>query len=130
MFIRQTSYLKKLVITTEERSITWVVLRRACEIQIALDGKVLLHTVLRYSISYGMLCGGYPSVSARIFADNTGSSFELPVLVSPNGPIEVLLQYQLLHQSKSNSWHVKLHLAVRLLLIYAEANPCDQETSR
>jgi hypothetical protein len=57
-------------------------------------------------------------VSARIFSDNTGSFFELPMLISPNGPIKLLSEFQLLHQAKSNSWHVKLHLAVRLLLTY------------
>jgi hypothetical protein len=66
---------------------------------------------------------GYTSVKALIYGDNSGGRIELPILVSYDGPVKPLLQYQLLHQSNSHSWHVKLHQAVRLLLLYAAANP-------
>lgn len=54
--------------------------------------------------------------------DNTGSSIELPVLITPKGPVERLLRYQILFHHKSASWQRKLCCAVRLLLEYAVAN--------
>jgi hypothetical protein len=65
---------------------------------------------------------GYASVKASIYEDNSGRKIDLPILVSCDGPVKPLLQYQLLHRSKSLSWHAKLHQAVRSLLLYAAAN--------
>ena len=73
---------------------------------------------------------GYTSVKALVYGDNSGRRIELPILVSYDGPVKPLLQYQLLHQSNSHSWHVKLHQAVRLLLLYAAANPDSYLTPR
>ena len=73
---------------------------------------------------------GYTSVKALIYGDNSGRRIELPILVSYDGPVKPLLQYQLLHQSNSHSWHVKLQQAVRLLLLYAAANPDSYLTPR
>lgn len=73
---------------------------------------------------------GYPTVSASIYIDRTGSSIGLPILVSAEGPVMPLLRYQILNHANSNSWHVKLLQAVRLLLLYAAANPDSYEKPR
>lgn len=65
---------------------------------------------------------GITTVRARLYSDNTGSYVELPVLLSKEGLIISMIEYQSLFCGKSLSWQRNLCNAVRLLLEFASAN--------
>ncbi|MDH6182648.1 gamma-mobile-trio recombinase GmtY [Polaromonas sp. CG_23.6] len=68
----------------------------------------------------------FPIVRAKIFTDNTGVSREMPVLLTPNGPLLPLIEY-CLSKNRSLSWINKLLRAVALFLDYLEANSDQPE---
>jgi hypothetical protein len=71
-----------------------------------------------------------PSVTstARIYTDSTGAYIEIPVLLTPSGPLMPLMDYCVSrHHDRSISWMKKLIQAVGLFLDYHEANPDEPE---
>lgn len=70
----------------------------------------------------------YVSSTARVYADTTGSYSEIPVLLTPTGPLMPLLDYCVSrHHDRSISWMKKLIKAVSLFLDYLDANPDEPE---
>ncbi|WNO03170.1 gamma-mobile-trio recombinase GmtY [Rhodoferax mekongensis] len=62
-------------------------------------------------------------VVARVYTDETGISYEMPVLLTPQGPVHVLLDYLLEHwDTRSPSWMLKVTSSVRLFLDYLDAH--------
>ncbi|MFM0337960.1 gamma-mobile-trio recombinase GmtY [Paraburkholderia fungorum] len=60
----------------------------------------------------------------RVFTDETGISYVIPILLTMNGPVEVLVDYLLEHwDSRSPAWMLKVIRAVRLFLDYVDAHP-------
>lgn len=73
---------------------------------------------------------GLATATAHIIQDDTGVALELPVLLTDAGPLDGLLNYQLLFHERSRAWHIKLCQAVRLLLEYAAADAGALERPR
>lgn len=75
-------------------------------------------------------CAGQPialtKVRAKVLTDQTGVFTEIPVLLTPYGVLEPLLQY-CIDQShvRSFAWMNKLVRAVKLFLQYASVHPTD-----
>jgi site-specific recombinase XerD len=65
-------------------------------------------------------------VTGKVVRDNTGASVEIPVLISPVGPIRPLIDY-CLSRKRSLSWQEKLVRAVKLFLEYLQANATNRE---
>src|SRR6186713_1714240 len=65
-------------------------------------------------------------VRAKVLTDQTGVFTEIPVLLTPYGVLEPLLQY-CIDQShvRSFAWMNKLVRAVKLFLQYASVHPTD-----
>lgn len=68
--------------------------------------------------------------TARVHTDNTGAYSEIPVVLTPAGPLEPLVDYCISQHYRSLSWMRKLISAVGLFLDYLEANPDEQEQWR
>lgn len=65
-------------------------------------------------------------VRARVLTDQTGAWVEIPVLLTPYGVLEPLLQYCIdLSHVKSFTWMNKLIRAVKLFIQYASVHPAD-----
>lgn len=64
------------------------------------------------------------TVRARVYTDETGLYFEIPVLLTAAGPVTVLVDYFLDHwDTRSSEWMVKVASSVRLFLDYLDAHP-------
>jgi len=60
----------------------------------------------------------------RVFTDETGISYVIPVLLTKDGPVEELVDYFVDHwDSRGTEWMVKAIRAVRLFLDYLDAHP-------
>ena len=61
---------------------------------------------------------------ARVFTDESGIYYEMPVLLTANGPVYVLLDYLIAHWDiRSPDWMRKVTASVRLFLDYLDAHP-------
>lgn len=70
-------------------------------------------------------------VTARVYADSSGASADIPTLLTPQGPLAPLLDYCLHHNhDRSHSWMRKLIHAVGLFLDYIEVNRSEEEPWR
>jgi len=65
-------------------------------------------------------------VSGKVYSDNTGTSIQLPVLMTPQGPVRPLIDY-CLSLRRSLSWQEKLVRGVKLFLEYLEVNAAQGE---
>jgi len=73
----------------------------------------------------------FVTVKARIYTDTTGACTELPVLLTPAGVLEPLLDYCLYRShDRSLTWATKVIRSVRMFLEYLHANPSDRDTYR
>lgn len=71
------------------------------------------------------------SVSARVVTDSTGAISELPVLLTPTGVLQPLLDYCLARShDRSLSWMRKVVQATTLFLQYLKANPDEPDSHR
>jgi hypothetical protein len=71
----------------------------------------------------------FVTVKARVYADATGASIELPALLTPAGVLEPLLDYCLYRShDRSLTWMRKVTRSVRMLLEYIQANPKECDT--
>ncbi len=70
-------------------------------------------------------------VKARVYTDSTGAYAELPVLLTPAGILEPLLDY-FLHRfhDRSLAWMTKVIRSVRMFLEYLQTNPAERDTHR
>lgn len=65
-------------------------------------------------------------LTGKVIVDNTGVSREMPVLITPAGPVRSLIDYNLsLHRSLS--WQEKLTRATKLFLEYLDVNTIPGE---
>lgn len=64
---------------------------------------------------------------ARIHTDDTGAYSELPVILTPAGPLVQLVDYCVSRHDRSLSWMKKLVAAVGLFLDYLDANSEEPE---
>lgn len=73
----------------------------------------------------------FVTVKASVYTDATGAYTELPVLLSPTGVLEPLLDY-FLHRSHDRSlpWMTKVIRSVRMFLEYLQTNPAEFDTYR
>lgn len=73
----------------------------------------------------------FVAVKARIYTDTTGAYAELPVLLTPVGVLEPLLDYCLYRShDRSLAWMTKVIRSVRMFLEYLQTNPTEQDTYR
>jgi len=61
-------------------------------------------------------------LTAQVTIDNTGSRFELSVIITSEGILKSHLDYLIVFRGKSESWKNRSVFAVRLLLDYMNAN--------
>ena len=69
-------------------------------------------------------------VTAKVYTDESGIFYEMPVLLTADGPLDVLLDYLVEHwDSRSPSWMVKVTSSVRIFLEYitVHANYEDEQ---
>ena len=73
----------------------------------------------------------FVTVKARIHTDATGVYTELPVLLTPAGVLEPLLDYCLYRShDRSLTWMSKVTRSVRMFLEYLQSNPAERDTYR
>ncbi len=66
---------------------------------------------------------GSTVVTGQVYTDETGIAFEIPVLLTLQGPIEVLVDYFIAHwDGRSTEWMRQVTASVRLFLEYLEAH--------
>lgn len=65
-------------------------------------------------------------VSGKVFSDNTGSSVQMPILLTNNGPVRPLIDY-CLSMRRSLAWHEKLLRAAKLFFEYLEVSAIQGE---
>ncbi|RDK05267.1 gamma-mobile-trio recombinase GmtY [Cupriavidus lacunae] len=71
----------------------------------------------------------FVTVKARVYTDATGVYTELPVLLTPAGVLEPLLDYCLYHShDRSLTWMTKVNRSVRMFLEYLQTNPAERDT--
>ena len=71
------------------------------------------------------------TVKARVYTDATGVYTELPVLLTPAGVLEPLLDHCLYRsQDRSLMWMTKVNRSVRMFLEYLQTNPAEHDTHR
>lgn len=61
-------------------------------------------------------------IIAKVFADDTGVQSEIPVLLTDQGPVFILMDYLLANEHLSPSWQRLATQATKLLLEYIDAN--------
>ncbi|RYZ81469.1 MAG: site-specific integrase, partial [Proteobacteria bacterium] len=64
----------------------------------------------------------------KIYTDNSGSYYEVPVLFSENGHFDSLLNYCIKNSDRKKAWLRKLVFNVQLFLEYMHANPHEQNS--
>ncbi|MCY1213738.1 hypothetical protein D9M68_365930 [compost metagenome] len=73
----------------------------------------------------------FVTVKARVYTDATGVYTELPVLLTPAGVLEPLLDYCLYRShDRSLTWMTKVNRSVRMFLEYLQTNPAERDTYR
>lgn len=73
----------------------------------------------------------FVTVKARVYTDATGVYTELPVLLTPAGVLEPLLDYYLYRShDRSLTWMTKVARSVRMFLEYLQINPEERDTFR
>lgn len=73
----------------------------------------------------------FVTVKARIYTDATGVYTELPLLLTPVGVLEPLLDYYLYrNHDRSLAWMTKVTRSVRMFLEYLQSNPAERDTYR
>lgn len=73
----------------------------------------------------------FVTLKARLFTDATGVYTEIPVLLTPTGILEPLLDYCLSRtHDRSIAWMIKVHRSVRVFLEYLQMNPVEREPYR
>lgn len=73
----------------------------------------------------------FVTVKARVYTDSTGAYAELPVLLTPAGMLEPLLDYVLYRShDRSLAWMTKVIRSVRMFLEYLQTNPAERDTYR
>jgi len=73
----------------------------------------------------------FVTVKARIHTDSTGVYTELPVVLTPAGILEPLLDYYLFRgHDRSLAWMTKVTRSVRMFLEYLQSNPTERDTYR
>jgi integrase len=71
------------------------------------------------------------SVKAKICTDESGGWAEIPVLLTPLGVLEPLLDYCLAHShDRSLAWTRKVIRSVEMFLEYLQSNPMEHDTYR
>ncbi|WP_349745759.1 gamma-mobile-trio recombinase GmtY [Pseudomonas frederiksbergensis] len=71
----------------------------------------------------------FVTVKSRVYTDSTGAYTELPVLLTPLGVLEPLLDYFLYRShDRSLAWMSKVIRSVRMFLEYLQANPTEYNT--
>ena len=79
----------------------------------------------------GLLVPMFVTVKARVYTDATGVYTELPVLLTPAGALEPLLDYCLSRShDRSLAWMSKIARSVRMFLEYLQSNPAEHDTYR
>lgn len=73
----------------------------------------------------------FVSVKARVYTDASNVYSEIPVLLTPAGALEPLVDY-FLHRSHDRSleWMRKVARSVRIFLEYLQANPTERDSHR
>jgi hypothetical protein len=62
-------------------------------------------------------------ITAKVYTDQSGIYYEMPVLLTADGYVDILLDYLIEHwDSRSPAWMVKVTSAVRLFLEYVTAH--------
>jgi integrase len=64
----------------------------------------------------------------RVYNDNSGSFYEVPVVHTDDGYLDRLIDYVIENRAKSTTWKRKLAFAVQLLLEYMHANPQERNS--
>lgn len=73
----------------------------------------------------------FVTVKARVHTDSTGVYTGLPVLLTPAGILEPLLDYYLFRShDRSLAWMTKVTRSVRMFLEYLQSNPAECDTYR
>lgn len=73
----------------------------------------------------------FVTVKARVYTDATGVYTELPVLLTPTGVLEPLLDYCLYRShDRSLTWMTKVNRSVRMFLEYLQTNSAERDTYR
>lgn len=68
----------------------------------------------------------FTTLRVRVFTDNTGAFVEIPAIMTPAGWLMPLIDYCLAHvHDRSTTWMTKVNRAVRLFLVYMQANPSE-----
>lgn len=62
------------------------------------------------------------TVRAKVVKDNTGIEYEIPVILTEDGPLKPFVDYLIENSTKSQIWKQKAAQAVSLLLEYMTAN--------
>lgn len=71
----------------------------------------------------------FVTVKAKVYTDATGVCTELPVLFTPAGVLEPLLDYFLFRRyDRSLVWMSKVTRSVRMFLEYLQTNPAERDT--
>jgi hypothetical protein len=71
------------------------------------------------------------SVRARVFADATGASSEVPVIMTTDGVLVPLLDYFVARRhDRSLAWMKKVVRSTQLFLEYLQSNPAEGDTYR
>lgn len=73
----------------------------------------------------------FVTVKAKVYTDSSGAYRELPVLLTPAGPLEPLLDYLLARShDRSLEWMKKVVRSVRMFLEYLLSNPAETDPHR
>lgn len=73
----------------------------------------------------------FVTAKAQVYTDETGACTELPVLLTPAGVLEPLLDYFLARShDRSLVWMSKVGRSVRMFLEYLQGNPAERDTYR
>lgn len=67
-------------------------------------------------------------LARRVYNDNSGGYYEIPVLHTGDGYFEDLIDYVLDNRPKSTTWKRKVVFAIQLLLEYMYANPDERNS--
>lgn len=71
------------------------------------------------------------TVKAKVYSDATGAYTALPVLLTPGGVLEPLLDYCLARShDRSLTWMKKVIRSVQMFLEFMESNPAERDTYR
>lgn len=74
-------------------------------------------------------CLVFVTIKARVVSDATGAYTELPVLLTPAGVLEPLIDYCLYRShDRSLAWMSKVIRSVRMFLEYLQTNPTEHDT--